>query len=101
MMHHITAIFTLSAEVPQPKNGGVKTGYSPHHKFANNDYLVSGFHTYPDNDVHYPGETLTAKIVFPSWEFFGKDVKVGDSFEVKEMNRLVGYGVVQSIELSH
>lgn len=95
--HHITAAITLSEDVPQPKTAGVKSGYAPHHLFSNVDYLVSGFHTYDDELVHYPGETLLAKIVFPSWGYFGKDVDVGDRFEVREMDRVVGTGIVQSI----
>ena len=96
--HHITALVKLSSDVPKPKSNGVKSGYAPHHKFAGVDYLVSGFHMYPDEEVHYPGESLTAKIVFPSWEFFGQGVKVGDVFEIREMDRLVGIGVVQSFD---
>ncbi len=94
---HITATVTLSEDVPQPKSGGIKSGYAPHHKFVNVNYLVSGFHSYPDEQTHYPGESIPAKIVFPSWEFFGDTVSVGDRFEILEMGRLVGEGIVQSI----
>jgi hypothetical protein len=47
--------------------------------------------------LHYPGETLETRISFPSWEYFKDTVKVGDSFEVLELDRLVGYGKVEQI----
>jgi hypothetical protein len=96
--YHITALVTLTADVPLPKSEGVRSGYAPHHKFENVEYLVSGFHSYLDEQLHYPGETIRAKIGFPSWEFFGDTVAVGDRFKILEMNRLVGEGVVQSID---
>ncbi|WP_236207225.1 hypothetical protein [Pseudomonas tohonis] len=94
---NIVAVVTLSAEVPFPKKKGVKSGYSPHHKFPNVEYLVSGFHVYADDQLHYPGETLLVEILFPSWEFFGGNISVGDNFSILELERLVGEGVVQSI----
>lgn len=38
-----------------------------------------------------------ARIKFASWEFFGNDVKVGDVFEIRELDRVVGVGVVKEI----
>ncbi|MFC4159352.1 hypothetical protein [Chitinimonas lacunae] len=96
--HHITALVTLSTDVPQPKNGGVRSGYAPHHKFDGVEYLVSGFHSYVDSEIHYPGETVMAEITFPSWAFFGGQIKPGDIFEIREMSRLVGSGIVQSVD---
>jgi len=96
--NHITALITLSDDVPHPKTGGVRSGYAPHHKFAAVDYLASGFQTYPDDGAHYPGETLIASIAFASWEFFASSVSVGDRFEIRELDRLVGHGVAQSID---
>jgi hypothetical protein len=97
IMNHIVATVRIADDVSDPKVRGVRTGYAPHHKFANVDYLASGFHTYLDADLHYPGETLKALIRFPSWEYFGNTVKVGDRFEVREVDRLVGYGKVDEI----
>lgn len=94
---HVKALVELLENVSEPKNSGVKSGYSPHHKFKNVDYLVSGFHTYSDDEMHYPGEGLQTNIVFPSWEYFESEVKVGDRFEVRELDRLIGLGVIQSI----
>jgi len=97
-MYHIEAIVNLTENVPRPHTGGgVKSGYAPHHKFANVGYLVSGFHKYEDDKYHYPGETLIAKIAFPSWEDIGSLIKCGDVFEIKELDVLVGNGVVKSI----
>lgn len=96
-MHHITAMVTIADDVPQPKEKGVKSGYAPHHKFSGVEYLVSGFHTYSDENVHFPGETLGARIAFPSWEFFSNQIKIGDRFDILEMNRVVGHGTVESI----
>jgi hypothetical protein len=97
MAAHVLAEIRLATDVPDPKSDGVKSGYAPHHKFPQVEYLASGFHNYGNELVHYPGEVLTAEIVFPSWEFFGEGVKVGDLFEVCEMKRIVGYGKVLAV----
>ena len=96
-MYNIIAKINISDSVPTPKSNGIKAGYSPHHKFKNVDYLVSGFHDYGDDLLHFPGGQLEVKIAFPSWEYFGSDVRVGDCFEVREINRIVGIGVVEVI----
>ena len=96
-MYHVIAMVTIADDVLQPKINGVKSGYAPHHKFSGVEYLVSGFHTYSDDAVHFPGETLKTRIAFPSWEFISDQVKVGDRFEILEMNRVVGHGTVESI----
>ncbi|WP_175762220.1 hypothetical protein [Burkholderia ambifaria] len=96
-MDNVIAAIRIADDVEDPKIKGVRTGYSPHHKFANIDYLASGVHTYSDQDLHYPGEVLQARISFPSWEYFNGAIKVGDSFEVRELDRLVGYGEILKI----
>lgn len=97
MPHHILATVQLAENVEAPKAIGVRSGYAPHHKFVGVDYLVSGFHQYDDEKRHYPGENFKAWIAFPSWGFFGDNVKVGDSFEVFEATRLVGHGTVDRV----
>ncbi|TCW77928.1 hypothetical protein C5O80_32615 [Burkholderia sp. SRS-46] len=96
-LDNIVATFRIADGVDNPKVKGVRTGYSPHHKFTTVDYLASGEHTYADRDLHYPGETLHVRIGFASWEYFRSTIKVGDSFEVFELDRLVGYGTVREI----
>lgn len=96
-LYDVLARIDISTTVPDPKNRGVRTGYMPHHKFANIDYLASGRHYYEDDEPHYPGETLLAKIKFPSWEFMRNDVRVDDSFEIRELDRVVGYGTVLAL----
>ncbi|MHA7678616.1 hypothetical protein [Cupriavidus sp. PET2-C1] len=96
-MHHILATFVISADVERPKTAGVRNGYAPHHKFAAVDYLASGIHSYEDNDFHFPGEELKARISFASWQFFSDKIKVGDEFEVRENARLIGHGRVGEI----
>lgn len=96
-MHQTTATFRLAGDVEEPKIGWVRSGYAPHHKFASVDYLVSGFHSYDDEVLHYPGETLNARIRFPSWDGFCDSVKVGDSFEMFELDRLIGHGKIDEI----
>lgn len=97
-MHHIIAIVNLTENVSRPHtNGGVKSGYMPHHKFSNVEWLVSGRHDYSDDKYHYVGETLVTKIAFPSWDDIGKMIKVGDVFEIRELNTLIGNGTVKSI----
>ncbi len=94
---NIVATINLADDVVYPKIKGVRSGYSPHHKFAAIDYLVSGVHRYQDDCLHYPGEALEVKIGFVSWEFFKDTIKVGDAFEVLELDRLVGHGKVEII----
>jgi translation elongation factor EF-Tu-like GTPase len=96
-MQHITADITFLTEVAEPKTCGVKSGYAPHHKFPNIDWLASGFHQYSDESLHFPGETIEAKICFVSWEYLRDAVSVGVRFEVRELDRLIGIGVVTSI----
>lgn len=96
-MGNIIAIFNLSKDVSLPKVNGIKTGYSPHHKFNNIDCLVSGQHKYQEDRIYYPGESIIATITFASWEYISNNIKVGDTFEVSEMNRVVGYGKVMKI----
>ncbi len=94
---HVLAEICLASDVPDPKVDGVRDGYAPHHRFPGVDYLVSGFHRYEDTQLRHPGDTWPARIAFPSWAFFGAGVKVGDRFEILEMSRLVGHGVVKEI----
>lgn len=96
-MHHIVATIQLANDVEAPKVRGVRSGYAPHHKFAAVEYLASGVHSYDDHSLHYPGETLKAHISFPSWDHLRSSVKVGDSFEVLELDRVVAYGRVDAI----
>lgn len=96
-MHHILATFFIADDVDNPKVKGVRSGYAPHHKFASVDYLASGVHSYADNDLHYPGETIKVRICFPSWEYFRNKVDVGDPFDVFELDRVIGRGRVDEI----
>ena len=96
-MHHIVAAFYIADDVEAPKAKGVRTGYSPHHKFSTVQWLASGRHSYDDSDIHYPGETLKARIAFASWEHLRDHVHVGDRFEVRELDRIIGHGTVEEI----
>ncbi|MFA8358917.1 hypothetical protein ACEPT7_13605 [Burkholderia ubonensis] len=87
----------IADDVDAPKVKGVRTGYTPHHKLLNADYLASGVRTYVDQELHYPGESLEVRISFPCWEYFRDTVKVGESFDVRELDRLVGYETVVEI----
>lgn len=89
-LNNIVATIRIADDVDDPKIKGVRSGYSPHHKFAAMNYLVSGVHRYQDDCLHYPGEALEVKISFVSWEFFKDIIKVGDVFEMLELDRLVG-----------
>jgi hypothetical protein len=95
--YHVIATVHLALDVDKPKINGVRSGYAPHHKFTMLDYLVSGFHLYEDQCLHYPGETMKAWIGFPSWKYFREKMKIGDSFKVQEVNRIVGYGIIDEI----
>ncbi len=94
---HVLAEIHLAWDVPEPKVDGVRDGYAPHHRFSGVDYLVSGFHRYDDAQLRHPGDTWLARIAFPSWSYFGSGVKVGDRFDILEMSRRVGQGVVKEI----
>lgn len=96
-MHQVVATFKIADDVDAPKSNGVRSGYSPHHKFKTVDYLASGFHSYEDKKVHYPGETLKIRITFPSWDQLRTRVKLGDKFDVLELDRLIGYGKIEEI----
>lgn len=95
-MKNIVSNIIILDDVPDPKTCGLVSGYAPHHKFQNIDCLCSGVHTYMDGNIHYPGESLIAYINFPSWEFIEKKLKIGDEFEIYEMNRLIGRGKILS-----
>jgi len=95
--HDVIARFEIAPDVASPKVKGVRSGYAPHHKFAKVDYLASGFHVYADNDFHFPGETLEIEITFPSWSELRKTVKVGDRFDVLELDRVIGHGTIERI----
>lgn len=97
ILHHIVATVRIADDVEDPKVKGVRSGYAPHHKFGAVDYLASGVHMYHDDCLHYPGETLETRISFPSWDYIKGAVKVGDAFEIFELDRLVGYGKVEKI----
>jgi len=96
-LHQVVATFKIADDVDAPKLKGVRSGYSPHHKFKTVDYLASGFHSYDDNQIHYPGETLKTRITFPSWDQLQATVKLGDKFEVLELDRLIGHGQIEEI----
>ena len=95
----VTAEIILSDRVERPKFSGVRSGYSPHHKFDGLEFLVSGTHKFPDDELHFPGEILISNIFFPSWEYFKDGVKLGDKFVITELNRIVGFGEVQKIDV--
>ena len=96
-MPNVIASFHIASDVESPKINGIRTGYAPHHKFDSVDYLASGFHTYDDSAMHYPGETLKVRITFPSWDDFKSCIKVGEKFQVSELNQAVGYGEIETI----
>ena len=96
-MHNIVADITFLDDVPEPKVNGVRSGYAPHHKFSDVDWLASGFHEYHDEILHFPGETIEAKIRFVSWEYLRDIVKPGVQFEVRELHRIIGAGVVKAV----
>ena len=96
-MSNISATFHISTDVAEPKFRGVRSGYAPHHKLSFVDYLFSGHHSYVDNDLHYPGETLEADIAFASWAQLSAHVKIGQRIEVLELERAVGYLIVNDI----
>lgn len=81
-MHDIVADITFLDDVPEPVVNGVRSGYAPHHKFSEVDWLTSGFHQYQDENLHFPGETIEAKIRFVSWEHLQDIVRPGVHFEV-------------------
>lgn len=96
-MANVLAIFNLSNSVPRPKINGVTSSYSPHHKFSSIPWLASGRHQYKDDSRHYPGESLITTITFVSWEYICKNIKSGDTFEVREGGRMVGQGKIITI----
>jgi hypothetical protein len=93
--YHIVATFDLAGDASAPKFKGVRGGYAPHHKYPSIDYMVSGFHSYGNEGLHCPGERLKVCIGFPGWHFFCRSVKVGDSFDVYELDRLVECGLTE------
>jgi len=95
--HHVIARFEIALDAASPKAKGVRSGYAPHHRFAKVDYLASGFHVYGDNEFHFPGETLEIKITFPSWSDLRERLKVGDRFDVLELDRVIGHGTIERI----
>lgn len=98
-MHHVTALVKLSEHIPRRHtHGGVKSGYTPHHKFPNVSGLLSGAHDYLDEEYHFFGEELIARIAFPCWDDFRDLIRVGDTFEVRELKTLVGTGEILSID---
>ncbi|WP_290903020.1 hypothetical protein [Aquabacterium sp.] len=59
--------------------------------------VVLNCHSRAKHQLRHPGDTWLARIAFPSCAFFGSSVKVGDRFDIPEMSRLVGHGVVKEI----
>lgn len=96
-MRNISATFHISTDVAEPKFRGVRSGYAPHHRLPFIDYLFSGHHSYVDNDLHYPGEALKAEIAFASWAQLSEHIKIGQRIEVLELERAVGYLIVNDI----
>ncbi|WP_444941306.1 hypothetical protein ACJJI3_01870 [Microbulbifer sp. ZKSA004] len=95
---HVLARIELCNDVDSPKTNGVRSGYNPHHKFDGISFLVSGMHSYGDDEKHFPGEVINANINFASWEHIKEDVKVGDVFLIQELDRVVGKGVILEID---
>lgn len=76
---------------------GVVSGYFFYYKFYQVEYFVSGVYIYFDDKVFYFGKIVMVKIKFVSWEFFGSEIRIGDVFEVRELDCVVGKGVVKEI----
>lgn len=96
-MRNISATFHISTDVAEPKFRGVRSGYAPHHRLPFIGYLFSGHHSYVDNDPHYPGEALKADIAFASWAQISEYIEIGQRIEVLELERAVGYLIVNEI----
>lgn len=94
---NILAKVDLLLDVEYPKSKGVKTGYIPHHKFNGIKALLGGKYYFADDKFHYAGETLYAKIAFVCWEHIQSEIKVGQEFDIFELDKLVGKGVVTEI----
>ena len=76
--------------------GPVFSGYRPNH-LVKPDYLTSGHHEYLDTSQVNPGESAIAHIWFLSPEAYPHSLTVGQSINVQEGNRLVGYAIVTKI----
>lgn len=99
-MYNIVAKIKLSENITRPQTqGGVKSGYMPHHKFPGVAGLFSGRHKYPEERYYFFGDEAVVEIGFPDWEGLRERVHVGDIFEIRELSALVGFGEVVSIHM--
>jgi len=77
--------------------GYAASGYRPHMKFSGKKELTSGEQLFVDKDKVFPGETVVTEIRMLCPDFYKKHLTVGQSFEVSEGPKLVGYGEIIEI----
>jgi hypothetical protein len=78
------------------KKNGVSSGYSPHFRHPDWDFMVSARLEF-FGDLRFPGDEFICDLFFPSWEFMGSEIIIGKRFFVCELNRIVGDALIISL----
>jgi len=78
------------------RQGPAFSGYRPNHLVTEN-YLTSGTHEYIGVDQLEPGSSTIANITFVSPEFYPNCLTVGQTINVQEGGKIVGYATIRKI----
>ena len=71
--------------------------YGPQVKFYFSEKQTSGAQMFIDKEIVYPGDTVTAKIIMLSTEFFKNKLEIGMGFEFREGGKITGTGQITKI----
>lgn len=81
------------------EEGGRKTpafsGYRPQFYYDGNDWDAE--HNYPDIEAVYPGQTVTAQLIFAAPHYHVGKLYSGKEFLIREGQKIVGKGIVTKI----
>jgi translation elongation factor EF-Tu-like GTPase len=91
----IEAQITFLATEQGGRKSGAFSGYRPQFAYDGMDW--DAVHTYPDNEVVYPGQTVRVILSFLSPEQHVGKLWPGKTFQCREGQKVVANGVVLKI----
>lgn len=83
------------------EEGGRKTpaqsGYRPHIKFDFDEILTSGQQIYINQEIVFPGDTVSAEITILAKKHFANKLEIGMHFTFSEGPKVIGTGTILEI----
>lgn len=94
---HFTALLTFVSEKEGGRSTPSSSGYRALLKFGFVQKETIGIFTFPDDELVFPGDTVSAEVVLSDLENVKDKLYQGLDFEMFENDVLVGNGVVKKL----